>query len=504
IEAYSRRYRDENTKRLAELPKRPELPPGANEIVYDENSDKDYRKLAVKYEAVEIEAPPEQFTTVSAAFAGHAGESWEWLWTSDKTDVKIPPGYQAKKALVSVDYESSPDPSNVVVLIGGLQITFPQHNGGGMTIEDVLNMNALPLNDQQDQISVGIGALRVGYYVATITIQCERTNRALEDWKRKIYISLIKGYQKQMSEYQQAFTEAQAEVPDVVIAEIISHSPAENRKLMDAEIKRAVISRLQNAYYTPNCIEKDNQGLPRPDLWETYVWEPTIRFIEQAFEWDKMTTIFYPYFWARRSEWASKEWQGKLLFSDVDPLFADFVKSGAARVQLPARRAFEPAIEHFCRTGYAWAGGPLPQIGNDMYLPFYEEQKAQMGSPDNEVPFGDPWEVRVPTSLIKVRKDDRVPVFGNGRLFNISISNQSDLDQGILPQVLRQGIESHGIPLSPNDKIKISTEIEYLQWRIFDSENDVQFVIKKGENLNVYLDQTDSADPNETENIDGG
>ena len=127
-----------------------------------------------------------------------------------------------------------------------------------------------------------------------------------------------------------------------------------------------------------------------------------------------------------------------------------------------------------------------------------------MGSPDNEVPFGDPWEVRVPTSLIKVRKDDRVPVFGNGRLFNISISNQSDLDQGILPQVLRQGIESHGIPLSPNDKIKISTEIEYLQWRIFDSENDVQFVIKKGENLNVYLDQTDSADPNETENIDGG
>jgi hypothetical protein len=502
IEAYCRRYRSIGEKRLAEIPDCPVLPPGADAIDYNINSANDYRKLAVKYQALEIEAPPEQFASASVAFAGHAGEEWEWLWTSDKADVKIPPGYQAKKALVSVDYESSPDPSNVVVLVGGQQVTFPQHNGGGLT-------DTLQLNGQQDQISAGIGALRVGHFAATITIECELTSRALEDWKRKVYVALIKGYQKQMSEYQQALTEAEAQVEAETMAEISSLSPAENRKLIDVEIKRAVIARLQNAYYMPNCIEKDGLGLPRPDLWSTYVWEPTIRFLEQAFEWDKMAYIFYPYFWSRKSEWVSKEWAGKLLYANADPQFADFVKAGAARVQLPVRRtsnashAFETAVEHFCRTGRVWAGGPLPQIGEDLYLPFYEEQKAQLGSPDNEVPYSDPWEVRVPTTLIKLRQDDRVPVFGNACLFQIGKDNQKDLDQGALPPELRKGIESHGVPLGADNQLKISTEVKDLQWRLFDPANKVQFVIKKGENLNVYLDQVDSSDPNKTETGNG-
>ena len=170
---------------------------------------------------------------------------------------------------------------------------------------------------------------------------------------------------------------------------------------------------------------------------------------------------------------------------------------------MAVRHGFEGAVDNLCQFGFIWNGGPLPEIGDDLYLPFYEEQKAQIGAPGNEVPFGDPWEVRVPTTLIKLRQDGRVPVFSSSRLFGIGKENQKDLDQGELPQELRNAFESHGVALSADDLIKISTEIPDRQWQIFDSGINAGFIVKKGETLNIYRAQVDSIDPNETEKDNG-
>ncbi len=44
-----------------------------------------------------------------------------------------------------------------------------------------------------------------------------------------------------------------------------------------------------------------------------------------------------------------------------------------------------------------------------LYLPIAEELAEKLGRPGNELPVGDPWEVRVPTSLVKLRDDDQLP-----------------------------------------------------------------------------------------------
>ena len=54
-----------------------------------------------------------------------------------------------------------------------------------------------------------------------------------------------------------------------------------------------------------------------------------IEFFEQAFEWEQITYLFYPYFWGRKANWIMLSNQ-----SDPDPAFMQFLQGGAARVVL--------------------------------------------------------------------------------------------------------------------------------------------------------------------------
>ena len=82
-------------------------------------------------------------------------------------------------------------------------------------------------------------------------------------------------------------------------------------------------------------------------------------------------------------------------------------------VVIPVRNGFEDAVNFYLLTGQPWLGGELPKIGdttqNPLYLSITEELKSQTGAPGNETPVGDPWYIRLPTTLIKLRKDDERP-----------------------------------------------------------------------------------------------
>jgi hypothetical protein len=79
------------------------------------------------------------------------------------------------------------------------------------------------------------------------------------------------------------------------------------------------------------------------------------------------------------------------------------------RVQLPVRPGFETAVDHFRLFGEPWLGGSLPPISDDTYLPISDELTERLGRPGTELPVGEPWEVRVPTSLVRLRDDDQLP-----------------------------------------------------------------------------------------------
>ena len=128
--------------------------------------------------------------------------------------------------------------------------------------------------------------------------------------------------------------------------------------------------------------------------------------LKMPFEWENMVYQFYPYFWGRKSTWKKK-----LLLQDVDPIHAEFLKCGYADMQLPVRPGFEAALMHYLDTGKVWQGAEPPDITNPKYVAFLEEikERREEEEPHQEISVGDPWEIRLPTTLVRIRPGNSLP-----------------------------------------------------------------------------------------------
>ena len=155
---------------------------------------------------------------------------------------------------------------------------------------------------------------------------------------------------------------------------------------MKDELKKHCISILTEQHFDLfDAVQTGVNGVPQIDLFENAAEGPYVRFFEQAFEWEQMTWLTYPYFWGRKSQWHER-----IAYEDPDPVFNQFLKAGYCRVVVPVRPGFEGAIDHFMTYGEIWNGGPLPPISNPLYLPIADEIAERLDRPGEEIPQGDP------------------------------------------------------------------------------------------------------------------
>src|SRR5262249_3594605 len=136
-----------------------------------------------------------------------------------------------------------------------------------------------------------------------------------------------------------------------------------------------------------------------------------VRWFEQAFEWENMAYVLYPYYWGRRTTWLDR-----LKLKVDDAMFLQFLQAGYARVVVPVRLGFEPAVQFYLNTGLPWLGGSLPRVGdgpqNPLYLDIADEIRALTdgGEPNETVTaIGDPWEYSLPTQLVRLNADGSLP-----------------------------------------------------------------------------------------------
>ncbi len=126
-----------------------------------------------------------------------------------------------------------------------------------------------------------------------------------------------------------------------------------------------------------------------------------VQFLEQAFEWQQLASIFYPYFWADRPKWIEM-----MNRSDKgDPNLTAFLRAGSVRILLPVTPAYENAILHYLATREPWDGGPAPVIGDPLFIPIYEELRKQQDDIFNAIAEGDPWTFTLPTSHVYLEED---------------------------------------------------------------------------------------------------
>jgi len=78
---------------------------------------------------------------------------------------------------------------------------------------------------------------------------------------------------------------------------------------------------------------------------------------------------------------------------------------------VPVHPAYNDAVLHYVETGAIWNGGTPPHLDDPLFISIVEELKAATDDLDGAVPEGEPWPVKVPTSLVYLQQDAVLPDF---------------------------------------------------------------------------------------------
>ena len=368
-------------------------------ISIDPRNDYFYQDLAVGYGAFNVQPPPEPTITIAKAYGNLSKDPAGLFEISGKEMIQIPAGYQASKTFVSFWENGSTADMGAYVVVGNAYFTY----NPSLTPNVSSDLN----RHQVLQIPVSVVVWSAATYTVNVEIVCTATAQAMDQWKARTHDTILQASHDREAEYEDQLRKLTAGIQ----IKYAGQSSDEKQILIRDELEKACVTILSNQHFdTLNAIEYSPAGpTGNPQLFFANVDAigRYIRFFEQAFEWDQMLYKYLPYFWARK-----KYWNDRLQLDDVDSEFAAFLRAGAARVTVPVRKGYERVVASFMLNGSIPTTSDLLGISTSLYVPFYVEMMGSDGAPDTALPYGNPpleWELRVPTTLVKVRTDNTLP-----------------------------------------------------------------------------------------------
>jgi hypothetical protein len=374
-----------------EIQKPPEFTLKPHEISENIHAYGYYGKWVQTYGATDVTPPPEIYRTKSLDFNAGGGDAATNYYHSGQ--IMIDDGYRAVHGSVGAVNMMWNNGCVVDVVLGKRFHRFVNVSGA---------VFSTPLDEERDSIPFALVTFSVPHLAVAVEVKCQRTDRAMEKWRIETHAKLTNAYKARLAEYEEKL--ASLELQQGVA--IRGKNPALNLETMYDELKKNCISILTDQHFDLfGAIDlSSTNNLPQINVSEAETEGAYVRFFEHAFEWEHLTWVTYPYFWGRKNQW-----EERLAFEDPDPLFNQFLKAGFCRVSVPARPGFEGAIDHFMTYGEPWNGGPLPPISSPEYLAIADEIAERLDMPGEEIPQGDPWQVRIPTTLVHLRDDDKLP-----------------------------------------------------------------------------------------------
>ncbi|MEO1246115.1 MAG: hypothetical protein AAFX56_10580 [Pseudomonadota bacterium] len=348
-----------------------------------------YRSLARAYEVTDIAPPPDIVRIVSHTFDIPEGPPNQGAgFITGSTKITIPEGYAAHSAVYRT-------------VTQGFQFTntwsFELTLGLGQSVVGSNGFLALP--GEIGELPVAYSALRFAPASVNIEVLCQRTARALEEWQIATHGALLTGYLNKLADYNE--DQSAQEIQEGI--SIGGRNPAQNRALERTELKKHALSLLTGQHFDLfDAMELDAGGLgyPQPNLVRSKYIGRAVRFLEQAFEWPQMMFLLRDYFYGRKSRWLDL-----IHIQDNDPQHTAFLKAGGARVTVPVRPGFEPAVLHFLETRRIWGGEDPPTIGSPPYLDIVDEIRAQQDEQEPPVDIGPSWTLRLPTPMVLLKNN---------------------------------------------------------------------------------------------------
>ena len=384
--------------------------------------DRDTEDLIREYAVEGIEPPPPETITVGTTLQSNS-EKGDWGQHSlSKSDLAILGGYVASMASIHFSLDTSnKGPVTVAWSVGhqsGLEVTpdadrLPlirdetpplRRRSGVLVNDDHYNMNGLiqfsrteiRMNQEVGSVPITVSSMGTSNLVVGVEITARRTQEELFKWQLKTHDKIIQKYNTLLAEYEEQ--KARLEARNQALQNRITGSNSlRNKEIIEEELKKHCITMLTGWQYDGfDAMEYPASGEPRIRVEEALKEGTLIRFFEQAFEWDKITYQFYPYFWGRKSRW-----DDALKQESDDQLFKNFLRAGAVKVVLAVVPGLTEVILWYLKTGELRIGSSMPAIEGDVeYLSIVDEVRGQADDIGGGVSEGEAWEVILPTSLV--------------------------------------------------------------------------------------------------------
>lgn len=371
----------------------------ADRLTYDQITEQNYQSLGARYLTLGLDPPPQTKTiaTQVSSTSGDTGGGNDVVYVVDKS-LGVPPDYRAVSWRAGVMWSSrGQSSSSVTFAVGVAPPTPPQlaASSGGYVAT-----GAQPVFAEGNVGDINEGTIPIvvsGYltdsYNVNLTVRCEPNAAGMMSWKISTYERLAAAYAEMQRQYDEERRSIDTNAPGMVDR----FSPGRNQEIIRDELKKHVISMLTGVDFNGRpALNFDSRRQPLVHMESAERFGPEIQFIEQAFEWGNLSYVLYPYLWTDRDRW-----QDIALIDGADPDFARFLRSGSARVVIPARPGFEAAAQLYATFGVLWGGGPVPAPNQPGYLSIAEEIKSLQRAPDDGE-RGESWEVTLPTSLVSL------------------------------------------------------------------------------------------------------
>ncbi|CAM1362006.1 hypothetical protein [Tenacibaculum xiamenense] len=348
-------------------------------------SEYNYQKFSSKYNA-EVKAYPSD-VSVGKGFSfttpEHSGNEFDEV-SAGAEEIVIPEGYKGTWYEVAISQSDERDDGRgIQVLLGGktCAVGYPQQIAGEHT----------------GKITASYSVMGRHSGSVSIRIWCEVTKKASEDWQNETYKAIMDAYNQRLQEYNEFIQAREIESggSDEKKKEFASQL---NRTIEKRELKRLAVDLLAKPFGALTRKSHYNDGNNSDVVRNSGLNEhsATVKFFEQAFDWEIMAYTFYPYFYGKKDSWADS-------FDYIegnDPVFKAFLQSAMARAVVPVRPGFEDAVNWYMKTGEIWNGqGMVTDMDSELYLSVADEMQTVEGEIEGT------WETRVPTSLTVLQAD---------------------------------------------------------------------------------------------------
>jgi hypothetical protein len=409
-------------------------------------------------------------SSLFAKYDLQAGETKERWWATSYQVAVDAEGYEVVKLmptgnLVFLGPSQAADSLKdyYFFALNGTRVMSPTEDADGflylLSPRNDITINA-PIAIDGENVVLTFEAQNLRDFALTFELELKLSDQGKLDWQTQVYNAVrakeqelvdaenreaLIQYQSAIGDYYRALRDLEGTAVNTLLQ---GESSAANHRVIDIELRRHCLAELTKEF-DADTSDDTISSLTTIGRWDvevffqkmkvnetkrrdgqtttTFGWEPErhtahypatklpearrkgsmVQFLEQAFDWDNLSYLFYPYFWSTPPKWIDLMSRS----DDADPVYTSFLQAGAARVLVSVTPGYEHAVMHYLATGQAWDGGVTPAIGDPLFIAIYQELRNQQDNLATATPEGDPWPFVLPTSLTYLDGGDPLPTF---------------------------------------------------------------------------------------------